>query len=319
MNRIDRLSAILIQLQSKKVVTAQQIADRFDISLRTVYRDIRALEAAGVPLGAEAGVGYFIMEGYNLPPVKFSKEEAGALFMAAKLAEQQTDKSIRKSLEDALIKIRSALKLDEKEFLESIENHIEVLPPPIQSDTRFPDHYLSDIQTALANRRVINFDYYSPYSASNTNRDVEPLSLCFYSRHWHLIGYCKLRKALRDFRSDRIMKLKITSHTFEETIENRYHSLEDLLTRAQDLQEVMVRISKKVAQYISEQKYYMGFVESKSGPANDEHMKFMVGDLEVFAHWLLQFSDEVTVIEPAELRNKVMTLIERAFQHYFKN
>ena len=300
------------------MVTAQQIADRFDISLRTVYRDIRALEAAGVPLGAEAGVGYFIMEGYNLPPVKFSKEEAGALLMAAKLAEQNTDKSIRKSLEDALFKIRSALKLDEKEFLESIEDHIEVLQPPIQSDTRFPDHYLSDIQTALATRRVINFDYYSPYSASYTNRDVEPLSLCFYSRHWHLIGYCKLRKALRDFRSDRMMKLKITDQTFEETVENRYHSLEDLLTRAQDLQEVMVIVSHKVAQYISEQKYYMGFVESNPGPTNNEHMKFMVGDLEVFAHWLLQFSDEVTVVEPVELRNKVMGLIEKAFRHYFK-
>lgn len=88
MNRIDRLSAILIQLQSKKIVRAQEIADRFEISLRTVYRDIRALEEAGVPIGAEAGIGYFLMEGYNLPPVRFSKEEAGSILMATKLAEK---------------------------------------------------------------------------------------------------------------------------------------------------------------------------------------------------------------------------------------
>ena len=68
MNRIDRLTAILVQLQSKKVVTAKEIADRFEISLRTVYRDVRALEDAGVPIGAEAGKGYFIMDGYHLPP-----------------------------------------------------------------------------------------------------------------------------------------------------------------------------------------------------------------------------------------------------------
>ncbi len=79
MNRIDRLSAILIQLQSKQVVKAQEVADRFGISLRTVYRDIKSLEEAGIPIGAEAGKGYFIMDGYHLPPVMFTKEEASAL------------------------------------------------------------------------------------------------------------------------------------------------------------------------------------------------------------------------------------------------
>src|SRR5690606_12965441 len=105
MNRIDRLTAILVQLQSKKVVTAQEIANRFEISLRTVYRDVRALEDAGVPIGAEAGKGYFIMEGYHLPPVMFTQQEANALVLGAKLIEGQTDVSIKKNFTEAMLKI----------------------------------------------------------------------------------------------------------------------------------------------------------------------------------------------------------------------
>lgn len=316
MNRIDRLSAILIQLQSKRVVKAQEIADRFEISLRTVYRDIRALEEAGVPVGAEAGVGYFLMEGYNLPPVKFSKEEAGAILMASKLAEKQTDHSIRKHLYDALLKIRAALKVEEKEYLESIENNIEVLHlPETLTKTGFPDNFLSDIQSALSQKRVINFDYYANYRAEFTNRDVEPLSLSYYSRHWHLIGYCRLREDLRDFRSDRIMKLRVTDTVFDPSARKEYKGYFDTVLSGSELKEVVIRFSLKVARFIDEQRYYMGFIESTETPSFVE-MKFMVGDITSFAHWLISFSDQANVISPADLRETVIQLAEKTINIY---
>jgi len=86
--RFDRIVEILIQLQSKRVVKAQELADRFDVSLRTIYRDIKSLEQAGVPLIGEAGMGYSIMDGYRLPPVSFSKEEALCFVATEKLAEK---------------------------------------------------------------------------------------------------------------------------------------------------------------------------------------------------------------------------------------
>ncbi len=102
MNRIDRLTAILIHLQTKRVVKAEEISGRFEISLRTVYRDVRALMEAGVPIGSEAGKGYFIVDGYHLPPVMFNQEEASAMLTAGKLVEKMTDDSIRKAYDSAL-------------------------------------------------------------------------------------------------------------------------------------------------------------------------------------------------------------------------
>ena len=114
MNRIDRLAAILIQLQSRPLLKAQDIADKFSISLRTVYRDVKALEEAGVPVIGEAGSGYRLMEGYKLPPVMFSQEEATALLTASKLVASKTDAGIRRHYTTALDKIRAILRYPHK-------------------------------------------------------------------------------------------------------------------------------------------------------------------------------------------------------------
>src|SRR5882724_11540526 len=127
MNRIDRVTAILIQLQSKKVVKAQDIAERFNISLRTVYRDIRTLEEAGIPIIGEAGVGYSIMDGYRLPPVMFTKEEATAFLTAEKLMEKLTDTTTVESYKSAMYKVRAVLSTTHKDFLEQIDQRIEVI------------------------------------------------------------------------------------------------------------------------------------------------------------------------------------------------
>src|SRR5687768_2656700 len=122
MNRIDRVSAILIQLQSKRVVKAQQIADRFRVSLRTIYRDVKCLEEAGIPVIGEAGSGYSLMDGYRLPPVMFTKEEAISFLTAEKLVEKFTDETNGRNFKSAMYKVRAVLRTTEKELLERIDN-----------------------------------------------------------------------------------------------------------------------------------------------------------------------------------------------------
>src|SRR5690606_21368620 len=212
MNRIDRLTAILIQLQTKRVVKAEEIADRFEISLRTVYRDVKALMEAGVPIGSEAGKGYFIVDGYHLPPVMFTQNGASALMLAGKLGEQISDKSIQSSFDAVLYKIKTVLHESEKDHLESLQSHIEVWQQPKQ-ESDFPDHFLADIQHSVVQKEVIRIAYFSGYNDEHTTRDVEPIGLFYYGAAWHLIAWCRLRNGYRDFRADRIKTLnKINQH-----------------------------------------------------------------------------------------------------------
>ncbi|MGZ5248498.1 MAG: helix-turn-helix transcriptional regulator [Flavitalea sp.] len=128
LNRFDRTLAILIMLQSKKLVRAQEIADHFGVSLRTVYRDIKSLEAAGVPVIGEAGAGYTIMEGYRLPPVMFTKEEAGSFVAAEKLMQKFTDAGLGRYFESAMNKVKSVLKGNEKEWVAALEKQVWAEP-----------------------------------------------------------------------------------------------------------------------------------------------------------------------------------------------
>src|ERR1700744_290095 len=145
MNRIDRISAILIQLQSRRVVKAGDIAERFNISLRTVYRDIRTLEEAGIPLIGEAGVGYSIMDGSRLPPVMFTKEEATAFLTAEKFVEKMTDTSTDTHYKSAMYKVRAILRSTEKDLLENMDGNIEVFKGHRKTVVADNDH----IQTIL--------------------------------------------------------------------------------------------------------------------------------------------------------------------------
>src|SRR3954462_11391119 len=133
MNRIDRLAALVIQLQSRRLVKAQDLANKFCVSMHTVYRDIHALEEAGVPVIGEAGIGYRLMEGYKLPPVMFNEEEASALLTAAKLMQSMSDENSSRHYTSALDKIKAVLRLTEKDHLEEIDEHIAVISHPARS------------------------------------------------------------------------------------------------------------------------------------------------------------------------------------------
>src|ERR1700755_183326 len=172
MNRIDRVTAILIQLQSKRVVKAQEIADRFTISLRTVYRDIKTLEEAGIPVIGEAGMGYSIMDGYRLPPVMFTKEEATAFLTAEKLVEKLTDGSTKDDYKAAMFKVKAVLRLTEKDHLETMYEHIEVMDNPYLPKVKNESTYLQNILTAIAEKKAVNISYVSEAEQKETNRNV---------------------------------------------------------------------------------------------------------------------------------------------------
>ena len=315
MNRIDRLTAILIQMQTKRVVKAEEIADRFEISLRTVYRDVKALMEAGVPIGSEAGKGYFIVDGYHLPPVMFTQEEGSAMLFAGKLVEKMTDKSIRKEFESALLKIKAVLNESEKDHLENLHARIEVMKAPQQEKT-FPDHFLTTIQKAAVDKEVLRIEYSTNYSGEVTLREVEPIGLFYYSNAWHLIAWCRLRSGYRDFRTDCIKTLKVTGTKFDaRNLLSLQEYLATVVEGNREVEKVVVVFEKSMARYLGNSKYMYGLA-SEELLDNKVRMTFLTSHIRPLCRWLLMFGKSVTIEHPDKTKDIIAELLEELNQHY---
>ena len=315
MNRIDRLTAILIHLQSKKIVTAKELAERFDICKRTVYRDIRALEEAGVPIGSEPGIGYFIVDSYHLSPVGFSKEEASALLIANKLTEKLTDRTLQDNLNSALYKIRSILNVSEKEFIENIDNHIEVFSSSAIIKSNVPDKIIDTILKGIDKKLSLELIYNSLSKKEDTCRVVEPVGICHYSFNWHLIAYCKLRNDYRDFRIDRIKNIKLTNEKF--TIENK-PSIRDYfntITSNNEVFLVKLLFDKEIIPEISQTKYYYGFIDEKD-LGDKVEMSFLSNSDDYIARWIITLVDKVEILEPEILNEVVARMVKKLQKKY---
>ncbi len=308
MNRIDRLAAILIQLQSRTLVKAQDIADKFSISLRTVYRDIKALGEAGVPVIGEAGTGYRLMEGYKLPPVMFSREEATALLTASKLVQSKTDAGIIKHFIAALDKIRAVLRHPEKDHLEDIDDHIAVMNHPAILYQPKSELYLQPILNAIAGSDRIVIDYTSIEKNETTRRELEPVGIYYQGNHWYLIAWCLLRKDYRNFRTDKIGGLRTTGVKFSGVHPPLRHFI-DRMSGEKELIKVVIDVDAGVVKYLGEQKYYNGYV-SEENRGDRVRMTFLTCSLRGFARWFLLFGDHAHILEPAKLNGLVASVAE---------
>ncbi len=211
MNRVDRLLGIITTLQTKKFLTAEKIAAKFNISIRTVYRDIKAIGEQGIPVSFEQHKGYFLVDGYFLPPVSFSSEEANALLLMYNVVERFADKSILNNYTSALDKVKSVMRHTQKEKLEVLQQHTRFQTGrPGYTDFE----HLSILQNAVSSKTILEIDYKNN-SEEISKRKVEPIGLIFYAFNWHLAGWCYKRNDYRDFRVSRMIKVKDTHEPFQ--------------------------------------------------------------------------------------------------------
>jgi predicted DNA-binding transcriptional regulator YafY len=216
MNRIDRLMGIIALLQSKKYQTSQQIARQYDISERTVFRDLRALNEIGIPVHFEEEKGYTIGRGFFLAPIMLTIAEANALSLAEPLIVRFADLSIQQHYGTALAKIKMALGQPQRERLEQAQAGAAHFVPDRYSHLMPATDYLIPLQMAIAERRIVQISYKNADGVP-TERNVEPIGLTFYSLNWHVIAWCHLRKGYRDFRTSRIENLQVTLKSFQKT------------------------------------------------------------------------------------------------------
>ncbi|EPR68267.1 helix-turn-helix transcriptional regulator [Cyclobacterium qasimii] len=208
--RLARLTAMLTQLQAKKIVTAKEIADKHQVSIRTIYRDIRTLEKSGIPIITEEGKGFSMMEGYKIPPVLFTQEEANALITAEQLIRKNKDLSLTQQFESAITKIKAVLKYSQKEKAELLTSRMQVRNNGEHEKT---SSFLIQLQSTIANYQVVKINYLS-LENRHSQREIEPFALYTTQDNWILIAFCKLRNEFRAFRLDCIQQMEIKDEHF---------------------------------------------------------------------------------------------------------
>ena len=208
MRRADRLFQIVQYLRGGRLVTAAMLAERLEVSERTIYRDIADLQSTGVPIDGEAGVGYIMRQGYDLPPLMFSRDEIVALVTGARLARAWGGASVARAAEEALIKIEAVLPDSEKSRISKTEIHAPEFMMSQDNRNRF-----DQLERAADEKMVLQISYLD-VNGSATGRRVRPLGLWFWGKVWTLAAWCELRTDFRTFRLDRIESILETGEGF---------------------------------------------------------------------------------------------------------
>jgi predicted DNA-binding transcriptional regulator YafY len=286
MNRIDRLFAILLMLQDSQRVTAQQLATRFGTSERTIYRDIRALMAMGIPIVPLPGEGYELMHTFRLPPVMLSPEEAQALFMAGRMFLRQSTGRVATHTQTALVKLKSALPSRLHDLLEQYSRMIDFYSADNPLDWDEP--HLLTLLDAIENNTSLQIRYRSYQRYAITTRMIAPYRLVFGKGAWYVQAYCHLRNDLRDFRLSRMQDVAITEQRF---------SKRQFVPYPKEVIAVKVRFSAHIVTHVRERQHYAFVREDETGL-----MHYEVETLNEIQHWLLGFGASMQVLEPESLR-----------------
>ena len=213
MSQLSRLISILTLLKSKRLLTATELSKKFDVSVRTVYRDIRKLEEAGVPVTTIEGRGYSLMEGYQVAPVQFTEKQANALITAQHLVKQTKDASFVADFNEALTKIKSVFRTSIQEKSEILNSKIYVFNNNYEN---ISSNGLSEIQLAITHLNYIEINYRKANDTTISFRKIEPYAFYSTEYKWILIAWCHLRNDYRAFRIDRIQHFKVLTETFED-------------------------------------------------------------------------------------------------------
>ena len=210
MRRADRLFRIVQFLRGRRLTTAAQLAKWLQVSERTIYRDVRDLSLTGTPIEGEAGVGYRLRGGFELPPLMFDIEEVEALTLGARMVEAWSSPQLGAAALSAIAKIATALPTERRIWLEGSRTYVPQFHIPKQLGERF-----ELLRGAIRDRLTVHF-VYADVKTKLSERRVRPLSLYFWGEHWTLAAWCESRDDFRSFRIDRVIRLQVADEKFKE-------------------------------------------------------------------------------------------------------
>lgn len=298
---MDRLFALVLHLQQHRRTQAQALAQAFEVSERTIYRDIVALNEAGVPIVSVPGQGYELMGGYYLPPLVFTAAEAAALMLGAHMLRAASADPTTHQVEGAIRKLTVALPSGTREAVERQTNLISFLPARAPFNPAHP--HLQMIQTAIEGRRVLRVTYHSFSRDERSIRDVEPDRLWYDVNAWYLEGYCRWRGGLRAFRLDRMEAL---------TIMDEHFVPRDLAAEAGVRLRATIRFTPSVVRWVLERQHpaFQTATQDPRGVA----MTYDVETLNELLPWLRSWGADAEPVAPPELRHLVREEARRTLE-----
>jgi predicted DNA-binding transcriptional regulator YafY len=336
MNRTDRLLAIILELQGKGRQRAEDLAETFETSKRTIYRDIQALGEAGVPIVSIPGLGYSLMKGYFLPPLSFTTDEATMLILGSDLMAQSFDAQYRSAALSASRKIENVLPEKLREEVHYLQESIrfvttDAMEQPIETEK------LLQLRRAILQRNTIRFCYFTRYpsstaeveresgvsthhhtstaptAAAQSTREADPYGLVHFLNAWHVIAYCHLRQDIRNFRLDRIDDLVLLPKTFQRPANFKMGASQSGQRRRMH---VRVLFDTEVARWVQEARsYYMTSQEVTHDGllvTLEPHQESEV------LQWLLSWGSHVRVLEPETLRQRITEEAQRMLRNHHK-
>ena len=301
--KVDRLVSIIMMLLDKKRIGAQELANTFEVSPRTIYRDIEAINMAGIPIRSISGVGggFEIMPEYKIDKKVFSTADLSAILMGLSSLSNMVRGD---ELVNALAKVKSFIPAEKAKDIEIKTNQICIdLSPWIGNRNIRP--YLETIRTALQDCKLLSFEY-TTHRGNKTVRTVEPYQLVLKSSHWYFYGYCCTRNDYRLFRLSRMSELQMEQETFvPQDYQKPILDFEEILVAMQT--EVKIRIHKSILDRVLEYCTFDHFT-----PDGDEHYFVNFPFIENDYHYdiLLSFGDKCEFLEPLHIRTEIKRKIQ---------
>ncbi len=314
MNKTDRLLAIVLELQGKGKQRAEDLAKTFETSKRTIYRDIEALCEAGVPLVSIPGRGYSLMEGYFLPPLSFTTDEATMLLLGSDFMAQNFDAQYRAAAQSASRKIAGVLPEKLRGEVNSLQQSIRFVSAGMADGT--PEALmLQQLRRAIIEHTTVRFHYHTRYAKEGIGeenvRDADPYGLAYVRNSWILVAYCHLRKGIRNFRLDRMEQVELLPRTFQRppdfTLQIRPFSESETIT-------VKALFASEVARWVHEARSFYTVAEEETPDGLLVTLK--VRQESEILQWLLGWGRHVRVLEPESLRERIAAEARAMVEHH---
>lgn len=302
---------MLMLQQSKSQKTAQEFAEYFQVSKRTIFRDFSALQKINVPITWDKYSGYGVMPGFKIPPLMFSSHELATIIVGLNFVKSQVDAQLVEDAKGVEVKIKNVLPEELKEFMSSLQKKTVVDPYLRFGSEKKKGGSWYKISSAISQKKRIQF-LYEAKSGERKTRKIDPYLLVFYQDHWNMIGFSHLRGDFRNFILESVSEIEILEELFEEKDKS---SIEELIFRSNESsQEIEVLVGGDAYKRF---KANLPAKVFKENGIKSEKIKvsFMGDNLEFLNEWLLQFGKSVEILSPKELVEKRKQLLKEMLKN----